>query len=66
MHHKKGWISKRKEGLFRFKLHLNKKNNKYEKHFKTKWVPESFVARCLIDLMNHELEQQILEDVKNE
>ena len=41
MHHRKGWISKRKEGLFRFKLHLN--NGKYEKRFKTKWVPESMV-----------------------
>ena len=45
MHHRKGWISKRKEGLFRFKLHLN--NGKYEKRFKTKWVPENMVAFIL-------------------
>ena len=51
MHHKKGWISKRKEGLFRFKLHLNKKNNKYEKHCKTKWVPESLAAKILYALV---------------
>ena len=41
MHHKKGWISKRKEGLFRVRFRLEL--GKIKKRYKTKWVPESMV-----------------------
>ena len=41
MHHKKGWISKRKEGLFRLRLCLEL--GKIKKRYKTIYAPESMV-----------------------
>ena len=60
MHHRKGWMNRRKEPLFRIRIVFEGR-----KRFKTRWIPQSLVGR-LLERMNQEFETEIQEDIKND
>ena len=41
MHHKKGWMNRRKESLFRLRFKIGLKRGK------VRWIPESLVGKVL-------------------
>lgn len=51
MHHKKGWMNRRKEDLFRLRFKTGLKRGK------TRWVPRSLVAKIL-EALTHKLEAE--------
>lgn len=60
MHHRKGWMNRRKEPLFRIRIVFEGR-----KRCKTRWIPQSLVGR-LLERMNQEFETEILEDTRSE
>lgn len=52
MHHKKGWMNRRKEPLFRIRIVFEG-----QKRGKTKWIPRSLVAKIL-EALTHKPEAE--------